>query len=83
MYKVLLRKKVHRELKKIDKRYKIKILKKLARLKKKPYLGKKLVGDLKGYYSLRAWPYRIIYKVYKKKLIVFVIDIGHRQGVYK
>jgi mRNA-degrading endonuclease RelE of RelBE toxin-antitoxin system len=48
-----------------------------------PYVGKKLDGKYSGLYSLRVWPYRIIYSVIKNELMVSVIGIEHRQGVYK
>ncbi|MBU4299512.1 type II toxin-antitoxin system RelE/ParE family toxin [Patescibacteria group bacterium] len=35
-----------------------------------------------GAYSYRVWPYRIIYRIYKNLLLIIVIRIGHRQGVY-
>jgi mRNA-degrading endonuclease RelE of RelBE toxin-antitoxin system len=54
-----------------------------VKLRSEAYLGKPLLGDLEGYFSLRVWPYRIIYKVYEKKLIVYVIEITHRQEAYK
>jgi mRNA interferase RelE/StbE len=47
-----------------------------------PFSGKKLEGELKNCYSSRAWPYRIIYEIRKKELVIVVIKIGHRQGVY-
>ena len=48
-----------------------------------PFQGKKLKGELRGQYSIRVWPYRIIYQIYKKELIITIIDVGHRQGVYR
>ncbi|MFC1780588.1 type II toxin-antitoxin system RelE/ParE family toxin [Patescibacteria group bacterium] len=83
MYEVVLRKKAHKKLKRLESKHKKRILIALVKLRKDPLLGKALVGKLKGYYSLRVWPFRIIYKIYKSQLVVFVIDIGHRQGVYK
>jgi addiction module RelE/StbE family toxin len=55
----------------------------LESLKTDPFSGKKLAGEFKDLYSVRAWPYRILYMVIKKELIVLVVDIAHRQGVYK
>jgi addiction module RelE/StbE family toxin len=46
-----------------------------------PFANKKLRGKYRSCYSYRFWPYRIIYKIYKKELIV-IIDIGHRQDIY-
>ena len=81
-YQVILRKKVQKNLKRIDKRYRERILVALVELGKNPYLGKPLKGDLEGKFSLRIWPYRIIYQVYEKKLVVCIISIAHRQGAY-
>lgn len=42
-------------------------------ISKNPYEGKKLIGDLKGNYSLRLNIYdRIIYSVYEEKKIVYI-----------
>ena len=43
-----------------------------------PFAGKKLEGKRSGQWSMRIWPYRIIYSIYKKELLVIVIAIGHR-----
>lgn len=60
-----------------------KITKKLHLLKTYPYLGKKLKGKLSEKYSLKAWPYRIIYIVIKGKHLIQIEVIELRQGIYK
>ena len=55
----------------------------IAALSFDPFIGKKLEGRYKNDYSLRVWPYRIIYTIKKKKLIVEVIEIDHRGGAYR
>lgn len=55
----------------------------LETLKIDPFSGKKLAGEFKDLYSIRAWPYRIIYTIIKKELVVLVIDVAHRQGAYR
>lgn len=80
---VALSENAEREFKKITKREQIKIKKKLAYVENEPYSGKKLGGELVRYYSVRAWPYRIIYRIDKEKKRVFVEKIQHRQGAYK
>ena len=57
-----------------------KILFKLNQLMFDPYAGKTLRGELEGLRSLRAWPYRIVYELGKKKIIIY--SIAHRQSVY-
>ena len=41
--------------------------------------GKPLQGDLKGYYRLRAGDYRIIYRVHKREVIVYIVQVGDRK----
>ncbi len=52
-------------------------------LQHEPYLGKALSGELKGRFSYRIGVYRIIYAVVKHQLVIYVLDIGHRRGVYR
>lgn len=82
-YQVIVPKKVQKELDKIDTKYKTRILAVLVSLEDNPYLGKKLGGKYKGEWSYNVWPYRIIYEIEKKKLIIVIVHIGHRQGSYK
>jgi len=48
-----------------------------------PFQGKKLRGKLKGDYSIRVGSYRVIYSIRKLKLLIHIIDVGHRKGIYK
>ncbi len=41
--------------------------------------GKPLAGDLKGYWRLRVDDYRVIYRVAKERVHVFVIKVGIRR----
>jgi len=72
-----------KDLKSLPKTEKVKVKKKIAILENKPYSGKKLGGEFYGAYSLRAWPYRIIYTIHKKQQKIFIVSISHRQGAYK
>lgn len=54
----------------------------LQKLSQNPYAGKKLRGKLSGTYSLKIWPYRILYEINKTKDII-VTDIRHRRDVYR
>lgn len=83
MYKVILARIAEKDLNKISRKHKPQVIAALFDIKENPYLGKSLKGKFFGYYSLRAWPYRIIYRINKNKSIIFVIRIGHRQGIYR
>lgn len=65
-----------------EERIKDKITQSLQKLAQNPYTGKKLKGELQGTYSLRIWPYRILYEITKAKDIILT-DIGHRKEIYK
>ncbi len=78
---------VKEDLKKIDPSWRKKIIK---AIKKKLSLdplgyGKPLKGTYKDYWKLRVGDYRVVYKVEKKEIVVYVIKVGIRKDytVYK
>ncbi|TRZ81437.1 type II toxin-antitoxin system RelE/ParE family toxin [bacterium] len=75
--------KARKNLDKIPENYRVRIIVALNAIVLDPFSGKKLFGKRKDQYSLHVWPYRIIYIIKKTELIVLVIDVGHRQGIYK
>jgi mRNA interferase RelE/StbE len=55
-------------------------------LRANPYFGtniKKLKGEFDGYYRYRIGDYRLFYLVEEEKVLVLVVDVRHRQGVYE
>jgi len=82
-FQVLLKPSVQKQLDKFDIKTRKRLLVAIENLSTTPYMGKKLRGLLDGYYSYRVWPYRIIYAVIKDKLVVLVVSVGYRQGVYE
>lgn len=71
---------VIKQLKKLPLMEKKKVIKKLELLSQNPNAGKTLKGEFQGLRSLRAWPYRIIYEIREKSLVIF--SVTHRQSVY-
>lgn len=54
-------------------------------LRENPFFGtniKKLKGELEGYYRYRLGNYRLFYLVENNTVIVFIVDIKHRQSAY-
>lgn len=72
-----------KQLAKLPKHEQVKVIKVIRKLANDPYVGKPLAGSLRGLFSARAWPYRIIYRFIKQKKVVVVETIEHRQEVYK
>ena len=84
MYKITLDKKVLKDLKNIDKKDQVKIVDIIEnRLAKDPFIGKRLAGNLSDFYRYRFKNYRIIYLIFKDKIEIEIIKIGHRKDVYK
>jgi mRNA interferase RelE/StbE len=54
----------------------------IDRLKDNPLLGKKLLGELKDFRSLRVGDYRVIYSIIAKKVLIQIVKIGHRSEIY-
>lgn len=83
MYKVVIPYRIQKRIKKFPLKDLERIRKTVAALAFNPYIGKKLEGKYSDKYSVRVWPYRIIYSIKNKELIVQVIEIEHRGGAYR
>ena len=82
MYKLKLTARAKRELKNISKLHREAISSVFEELKHDPFLGKPLIRDLTGRFSLRVGVYRIIYKINKKDKIITMLTAGHRSSIY-
>ncbi|OGH24051.1 MAG: hypothetical protein A2698_00810 [Candidatus Levybacteria bacterium RIFCSPHIGHO2_01_FULL_42_15] len=80
---VILSKDALKQYERLPKGEQTKIRKKLHALEQDPHSGKKLTGELKSIYSLRAWPYRILYEINEAEKRIEVHKIAHRQSAYK
>jgi mRNA interferase RelE/StbE len=83
MYKIILKKPAKRFLRKLDISEQKRIINKLKDLKENQKLGKPLIGKLSGLWSLRFGKYRALYQITENKLIIFILNIGHRKNIYK
>lgn len=86
MYKVVLSEKAVRSLKKMDKSV-AKLI--MSWLKKNlencidPRLqGKPLVGSNRDKWRYRVGDYRILAKIEDEKLVILVVEVGHRKNIY-
>lgn len=83
MWQIRFEKRAKKEFDNIPFQYQKRILSILPTLQINPFVGKKMKGEFYGCYNYRIWPYRIIYKIFKNVLLIVIIKIGHRQGIYK
>lgn len=83
MYTVIMKPKAEKQLSKLQRKDQERISAVIDSLGEDPFIGKKLEGDLDGYYAVRAWPYRIVYEIERKIVTVTIVAIGHRKDVYE
>ena len=58
------------------------IISTIKRCQVRPYYHvKKIVGS--KYFRLRVGDYRVIMDIIENKLIIHIIDVGHRKSIYK
>ena len=83
MYKITFSSKAKKNWDKIPEKWQQRLRKRIDTLKENPLQGKKLNGDLNDFYSIKVWPCRVIYKIFKKEVEIFIVDVGHSQSIYK
>jgi len=82
MYEIIFYDKANVQLNKLPFEIKTRILNVLERIKVRPHhFVSRLVGS--SYYKLRVGDYRVILDIKQDKLIIFVIELGHRKNIYK
>jgi len=82
MYEVEFSLSAKKQLDKLDNNTKIRIISTLERCRIRPHASiKKLIGS--PYFILRIGQYRLILDIKEDKLIIFVIELGHRKNIYK
>lgn len=81
MYNILFSDKAKKQLEKLDRQIQERIIKSLERIRVRPeaYITK-LVGS--SAYKFRVGDYRVILDIYKDKLLILIIKIGHRRNIY-
>ena len=83
MYKLVITKKADKELDRLPKKDRDKILAACDDLCANPFAGKLLHDRFKGLRCIRVWPYRIIYNVNNRIITITVLKVGHRKDVYR
>ncbi len=86
-YELLYTEKAVKQLKKLDKSVLVMIKawieKNLVGTNDPRRFGKALTGDKKGWWRYRVGDYRILADIQDDKLIILVIEVGHRSSVYR
>jgi len=82
-YKAALTRNFLRELKKLPKNVKTRVLTAVDELIHNPFSGVRLRGELKGKWRLRVGKYRVIYRIDQTSQLVIFLDVGLRKKIYE
>ena len=84
MYKILYLDSVQKDMERLDRPTRKRILNKIEKhLAKDPKeLGRPLVGQFQGLWRYRVGDFRVIYKVAEEEILIIVARVGHRKNVY-
>lgn len=82
MYSIEFSKKAEQQLGKLPLQIQERIINCLDKIKIRPHhFVKRIVGS--PYFRARAGDYRIILDIINDKLLIYVLEIGHRKNIYK
>ena len=82
MYSIEFSQTAEKQIYKLEKKVQERIINVLERIRIRPFhFVKRIVGS--PYYRLRAGDYRVIMDIKQDKLTIFVIEVGHRENIYK
>jgi mRNA interferase RelE/StbE len=73
-----------RELRALDGQLQRRITGKIHQLCEEPFpAGVKKLQGLPGHFRIRVGDYRVIYRVDGRRVVVVIVQIGHRRDVYR
>ena len=82
-FSIRIRESAAKELRRVSKPDRARIVAAIDRLVETPHLGAALKGGLRGLRRLRVGDYRVVYEVRNDELIVLVVRVAHRRDAYR
>ncbi len=83
LYSLKIKNSAFKELQRVDKRERIRIVTAIDQLKENPHIGKLLKGEHSGLRRIRSGNYRVIYEINEGEVLVLILRIAHRKQVYR
>ena len=82
-YSIRIKQSALKEIEKIDKPTRFRIVKAIDELAENPHVGKALKGHLSGLRRIRVGNYRIVYEINQGEVLVLVLRVSHRSQAYR
>ena len=82
-YAIRIKESAARELQRIERSDRERLISAIDRLAENPFAGSALKGELRGLRRIRVSDYRLIYEVREQDLVVLVLRAAHRREAYR
>ena len=82
-YAIRIRASAARELQRIERSDRERLIAAIDRLAENPFAGSALKGELRGLRRIRVGDYRLLYEVRNRELVVLVLRAPHRREAYR
>ena len=82
-YRIVIKKSAAKEIEKIQKQDRIRIVEKIRSLSSDPHPSGSKKLSRKEKYRIRQGNFRILYQVIDDALVINVVKVGHRRDIYK
>jgi mRNA interferase RelE/StbE len=82
-YSLQIKESAFKELRRIDKPDRIRIIAAIDSLPDNPWAGKVLKGEMAGLRRLRVGNYRVVYEIIDQEVLILVVRVAHRRQVYR
>jgi mRNA interferase RelE/StbE len=82
-YSLQIKTSAARDLKRIPKADRLRLIQAIDRLREAPLAGSSLKGEFGGLRRLRVGHYRVIYEVFERRLVILVVRVAHRREAYR
>lgn len=82
-YSLQIKESAFKELQRIDKPQRLRIIAAIEALPENPLAGKSLKGDLSGLRRIRVGDFRVVYEVIEQQILILIVRVAHRKSVYR
>ena len=82
-YSLKIKQSALKELHRIDNPDRKRLIEAIDKLVENPHVGKLLKGEFSGLRRLRVGSYRVVYEINEDEILILILRVTHRGGVYR
>jgi len=82
-YSLKIKRSALKELHRLDKQDRLRIVEAIDKLCENPHVGKLLKGEFSGLRRVRVGAFRIVYEINEGEVLVLILRVAQRKDVYR